>query len=287
MASSFHLSGGWIAAEIVAIAFMILYPVGLALVARRRLGVGWRYFFFGALIFLLFQIVSRVPLTTLVGAIFGKQIQASPVLLWSWLVVLVVTAGLFEEVGRYIGYRWLMRREEKVWGKAVMYGLGHGGLESMVLVAGLALLTLINLVTLSAIGLDKIPAAARPQVAQQLGAIAAQPDWLPLLGAWERLWALPIQVALSVIVLQVFRRGRIRWLWLAVLAHAVVDGVSLGANQLMGPGKISTTLITEGIVTVFGLIAIWVIFALRDRPESAATQAGSPAVPQSLPHAAG
>lgn len=136
MPTSFHLHGGWVAAEIVAIGFMLLYPLALALIARTRLGVSWRYFGFGALIFLLFQILTRIPLTTVVGAVFGKQIKASPVLLWSWLAVLVVTAGLFEEVGRYIGYRWLMRREDKTWNKAVMYGLGHGGLESMLLVGG-------------------------------------------------------------------------------------------------------------------------------------------------------
>lgn len=285
MPTSFHLHGGWVAAEIVAIGFMLLYPLALALTARTRLGVSWRYFGFGALIFLLFQILTRIPLITVVGAVFGKRIQASPVLLWSWFAVLVVTAGLFEEVGRYIGYRWLMRREDKTWNKAVMYGLGHGGLESMLLVAGLGLLSLVNLFALSAMGLDKIPAAQRPQVAHQLATIAAQPDWLPLLGAWERLWALPIQVALSVLVLQVFRRGNIGWLWLAVTAHAVVDGASVGAAQLLGADKLSTILVSEGIVTVFGLIAIWVIFALRQRPEEAPPLMESSPVSQTLPHA--
>jgi uncharacterized membrane protein YhfC len=285
MPTSFHLHSGWVAAEIVAIGFMLLYPLALALLAHKQLGVSWRYFGYGALIFLLFQVLTRVPLTTVVGAVFGKQIQASPVLLWSWLGVLVVTAGLFEEVGRYIGYRWLMRQEDKTWNKAVMYGLGHGGLESMLVVGGLGLLTLVNLFALSAQGLATIPAARRPQVAHQLAVLAAQPDWLPLLGAWERLWALPIHVALSVLVLQVFRRGNIGWLWLAVAAHAVVDGVTVGTGQLLGADKLSTKLVTEGIVAIFGLIAIWVIVALRQRPEDAPAPMESPPVSQTLPHA--
>jgi uncharacterized membrane protein YhfC len=166
-----------------------------------------------------------------------------------------------------------MRREEKTWNKAVMYGLGHGGLESILLVGGLAILGLISVVALSSINLDSLPAAQRTAAAQQLHAISTQPGWFPLLGAWERLWTIPVQVALSVMVLQVFRRGNIGWLWLAVLAHAVVDGVAVAVPQLIGSSidTVHTDLIVEGIVAVFGLIALRIIFALRDRPGRATT----------------
>jgi hypothetical protein len=78
-------------------------------------------------------------------------------------------------------------------------------------------------------------------------------------------WTIPAQVAFSVIVLQVFRRGSILWLGLAILAYAVCDFVTVAMVQLLGPGKISTNLLTEAVVAIFGLIAIWVVWALRDR----------------------
>jgi uncharacterized membrane protein YhfC len=273
MGSTFHLSGAWIAASVATIIFVIAYPLIVAAVAHRRLSVRWRYFGYGALIFFLFQLISRVPAVEVIQIAIAPQLKASPTLLWIWLAILVVTAGLFEEVGRYVGYRWLMRREEKIWSKAVMYGLGHGGLESIVLVGGLAILSLIGVVALSSIKLDSLPAAQRIVAAHQLNAIAAQPGWFPLLAAWERLWTIPVHVALSVMVLQVFRRGNIGWLWLAVLAHAVVDGAAVAVPQLIGSSldTVHTDLIVEGIVAVFGLIALWIIFALRDRPEQAIT----------------
>jgi len=261
-----HLNPGWVAASVVAIAFVILYPLVLAIIANRRLKVSWKYFAYGALIFFVFQLITRVPLVMVIQHAITPQLQASTTLLYTWLAILALTAGLFEEVGRYVAFRWLMRHEEKTWSKAVMYGLGHGGLESILLVGGLAILSLINIIVISNIGLDSIPVAQRAQVAQQLAAISAQPAWFPLLGAWERLWTIPIQVALSVLVLQVFRRNNIGWLWLAILAHAVVDGVSVGVIQVLGPGKISTSLIAEVIVAVFGVIALWVIWTLRDQP---------------------
>jgi len=48
-----------------------------------------------------------------------------------------------------------MHREAKTWSKGVMYGIGHGGLESMLLIGGLALATLINMQVLASGGLDQ------------------------------------------------------------------------------------------------------------------------------------
>jgi uncharacterized membrane protein YhfC len=151
MSLGFQLGAGRIAAMVAAIVFEVVLPLVLALVVRHRLGIGWRYFGYGALIFLLFQLVSRIPITLAIQAAIAPQLQASRTLLVGWLAVAALSAGVFEEVGRYIGYRWLMKREEKTWPKAIMYGLGHGGLESMLFVAGLTLLTLINLLVLPSV----------------------------------------------------------------------------------------------------------------------------------------
>jgi uncharacterized membrane protein YhfC len=258
------VNSGWIAFDIVAIVFAILYPLVLAILARRRLGVSWRYFGYGALIFFLFQLISRVPLVTILGNVLGPQLASSRAFLLFWLIALPLTAALFEEIGRYVGYRWLMRKEEKIWDKAVMYGLGHGGLESIVLVGGLGLVSLVNILVLSNINLNILPASQHAQVLQQFAAIHAQPAWFPLVGAWERLWGIPFHVAMSVVVLQVFRRGQIRWLWLAVLLHTLLDLSATLLPQWLGPG-FSTSLLIESVVALFGVLSVWIIWRLRER----------------------
>src|ERR1041385_7500796 len=87
--------------------------------------------------------------------------------------------------------------------------------------------------------------------------------WAALLGAWERLWTVPIQVAFSVIVLQVFRRGKLAWLLWAILGHAFVDLVAVGLQQILGPG-LTSSLVIEAVVAVFGLMALWIIWRLRE-----------------------
>ncbi len=260
------LNAGWIAATVFLIVFVILYPLVLAVIARRKLNVSWRYFGYGALIFFLFQLISRVPLVIILGQVLAPQLRSSQMLLWIWIVILAATAALTEEIGRYIGYRWLMKREEKTWDKAVMYGLGHGGLESIVVVGGLALLSLINILIMSTANPASLSAAQQTQAMHTIAAINAQPVWTSLPGAWERMWTIPIHVALSVIVLQVFRRGKISWLWLALLAHFILDFTAAALPQVLG-SSINSSLIVEGVVGIFGLIALWIIWSLRDRPE--------------------
>ena len=274
-----QISNAWVAAAIAAIVFDILYPLALGLYARRRLGASWRYFGYGALIFVLFQLISRVPITLAIQSLIAPQLQASRAALVAWVAVSALTAGIFEELGRYVGYRWLMRREEKTWAKGVMYGIGHGGIESMLLVAGLTAITVIQVLALSRTDLSTLPLTAeqRALAAQQLAAIAAQPAWAPLAGAWERLWTIPLHVALSVVVLQVFRRGSMRWLWLAILAHALADLLGAGVTPILRLTGMTALLIPEAIITLIGLISLWVIWALRDRPDDASVLAGASA----------
>src|SRR5689334_18109583 len=144
-----QISNAWVAAMLAALVFDILYPLALGLFARRRLGVSWRYFAYGALIFVLFQLISRVPITLGIQALIAPQLQASHAVLIAWVAISALTAGLAEEIGRYIGYRWLLKRDEKTWARGVMYGLGHGGIESMLLVAGLVAITLIQVLALA------------------------------------------------------------------------------------------------------------------------------------------
>jgi uncharacterized membrane protein YhfC len=270
MSQSFQVSGARIGFTMAAALIEIVLPLVLGLLARRRLGAGWKYFGYGALIFLLFQLITRVPLVQLLQTQIAPRLQADRGLLLGWLALLSLTAGLAEEIGRYVGYRWLMRREEKTWPKAVMYGLGHGGLESMLLVAGLTLIGLINLLVLSQTDLATLPLPAeqRAQVEQQLAAVSAQPVWLALAGAWERVWAIAFHVALSVVVLQVFRRARMWWLWLAVAAHTALNLVATGLPIVLGLQGTTTILVSEAIITLAGLLSLWVIWALRDPPEA-------------------
>ncbi|MEM8530609.1 MAG: YhfC family glutamic-type intramembrane protease [Chloroflexota bacterium] len=272
------ISNSYLIALVVAAIFAILYPVVLAFVAQRQLHVGWRFFAYGALIFIAFQLVSRLPLVVAAQALIGPQLQESTVLAIGWLAILALTAGLFEEVGRYVGYRWLMKRTTKTWNIAVMYGIGHGGIEAILLVGIGNLITAVGLASIPAT-VGALPADQQELLAQQLAPIYASPDWVPLLGAWERLWAIIFHVALSVMVFQVFRRNDIRWLWLAIAIHALANFVVVGVATFFQLTGLSLYLVPQALMLVLGIASLWFIWRCRESGEqsddTSASHAGS------------
>lgn len=67
MPSTLHVNSAWIVATLIASLFAIAYPLVPALIAHRHLRVSWKYFALGLLIFLIFQVVTRVPVVTVLG----------------------------------------------------------------------------------------------------------------------------------------------------------------------------------------------------------------------------
>ncbi len=107
-----------------------------------------------------------------------------------------------------------------------------------------------------------------------------------LLGAVERLSAVAVHLCLSVMVLQVNRRGQKRWYWLAVFSHTLVDMIAVYGVNVWG------AYVMEGVVMLLALAGIGIIFWLRDedRPEvviSTVPEAIQPPVPLEKPEITG
>jgi uncharacterized membrane protein YhfC len=146
-----------------------------------------------------------------------------------------------------------------------MLGAGHGGLESV----GVGLAVLAALATYLAATLlpPESFGANTSQVEAARKQIAGSPGWEPLLGGWERLGALAIQMALTVMVLQAFLRGG-RWWWYALGAHTLVDFTTVALLRIAGQawGTQIGAVLTEVLVGVYGVVALWLIAKLRQEP---------------------
>ena len=115
----------------------ILLPVVLVIVLYIKKRISLLAVLVGALVFLISQLLLRVPLLRLLATTpFYQQMAQNPVAIGLFLGF---TAGLFEEVGRYIGMRFFLKGRWQI-KNGVAYGLGHGGFESI----GLVGLTYVN-----------------------------------------------------------------------------------------------------------------------------------------------
>ncbi|MDW8325244.1 MAG: YhfC family glutamic-type intramembrane protease [Anaerolineales bacterium] len=247
---------------------MMAVAVGLWLWLRRRWpeAFTWRLVVIGGLMFSLSQVV-RLPLLGGLTALFQGGALPSPPQELSFVfnvLVLSLTAGLFEEAARYAGYRWLVQ-DARSWKQGLVYGAGHGGVEAVILGA-IAATTVINMISLRDMDVSTlpIPPEQQAQAARQIAEFWSTPWYLTLLGWVERVFALTLHLSLSVMVLQVFVRRQWRWLFLAMGWHALANAGAVTVLQAYGP------LAAEASLAVVALLSLMVIFNFRsDSPAGA------------------
>jgi uncharacterized membrane protein YhfC len=213
------------------IAFVI--PVALFLYLRRKYHADILAFLIGCAVMLVFALMleSFAHQLILNGSPLGAVITSSP---WLYALYGGLMAGLFEETGRLIAFRTVLRRGLGKDGNALMYGAGHGGLEAIVLV-GLSYIS--NLVTAKLINSGNISAITESlsgdtlaQTKEVIQTLVDTPPYQFLLGGLERIPAIALQIALSVLVWFAVKKkaqGLGRLFPIAILLHFLVDGVTV------------------------------------------------------------
>jgi uncharacterized membrane protein YhfC len=253
------------AAYIFSFLGMILLPIFLWVYFTRKFSLSWRLVLAGGLTFIASQIL-HIPLVFGMGSF----LESVP-----WLVnaiILGLLAGIFEETARYILFRFILKKTHS-WKEGVLVGLGHGGTEAVLL----GLLTAFGFFTMLAMrgsDLSTMPGIPADQVEaarQQVAAYWSMPWYMALMGFLERIFAITLHVSLSVMVLYAIAYRKPIWFWLALLWHALVDAVAVYALQKVG------ILGVEGIIAVFALISLWIVF--RFKPMFADDQTNSPGDP--------
>jgi uncharacterized membrane protein YhfC len=245
---------------------MIAIPLALGVYLVRKLDLPWRLFGIGAATFVASQ-VFHIPfnflmLNPLIEK-FGLSINQTGIQLAIVAVFYGLSAGVFEEVARYIVYRvWLKKENERTWRSALMFGAGHGGSEAIIfgVLAGISLFRLLALrdADLSVI----FPADQLELAREQVELYWSLPWYGALLGAVERVTAISFHLSATVLVLQAFRRRNILWLGAAIGWHTILDAVAVFAGQTW------SMYATEALVGVIGILSVVIIFLLREPPET-------------------
>jgi uncharacterized membrane protein YhfC len=152
----------------------------------------------------------------------------------------------------------------------VQFGLGHGGIEA-ILVGVAAAVALVAMIVLRAVPAAKLGLTgdAAAQVGDATNAFWSTDWYKPIVGGMERVFAVTAHVAMSVMVMRAVVRGRLGWLAAAVACHAALDGFAVWGMSRLG------ALATEAGVGVFALFLAWTIWAMRDGAPATGTAAST------------
>ena len=193
-----------ILSSVFAVAATLLLPVGAGIWLSLKKKGYLKPLLFGVLTFVVFQVLTRIPILQAVLPRMPWYIvmQTGYPLLSS--LFLGGTAALFEEGGRYLVMSIFLKNRQRV-SDGIAFGIGHGGIEA-ILFAGL------NAVWLLITASDYDPG-------------------LMFAGGVERISAMLLHVAWSVMVLKSVREKKIGYLFLAFALHALIDVVAVFLGQ--------------------------------------------------------
>ena len=182
---------------------------------------------------------------------------------------LAFTAGLFELAGRFVVAKLMQKNLN--YHRALAAGLGHGGIEAMILVGitylnNILYIFMINSGTFDAVVSEAVTAgvdvSALLMVKDQL--ISASPA-LFLLGGFERILAMIGHLGMSMIVFYGVYTGKpLKSALVCLGIHTLMD-LTAGISMLIGKGLSQTAayVIIYAILTVMALLSVLIIRKIR------------------------
>lgn len=218
-----EFSSGTLAALIVGGVLSILIPLAALIVLKlKRRSTSLIAALVGIGTFILFALIlERLLHSIMLPFVSGNA--------FTYALYGALAAGIFEETGRFIANKTVMRNNYST-ENAVMMGIGHGGCEAVVVLG-------INLFIFAACGfmvndqgfdavvktLSESDPAAAGTITAQLKQVAAYNFGTMALGIYERIVAMVFHIAMSVVVYKAASAGVTALFPAAILLHAALD----------------------------------------------------------------
>lgn len=242
----------------------------------RNKGKGvWTAWLLGAAGFFVMQIIIRTPILNLLALSSGFQSFVTNHYV-IYCLILAFTAGLFEVIGRYAVAKILAKN--LTYEKGFSAGLGHGGIEAIVLIG----MTYLN----NMLYIGMINSGAFDGIVEQTAALGVDTTSLLavkdalvntnstvfLLAGYERILTMVLHVALSLTVCYfVSKKQDIKGILLCLVCHWMVDFIAPLVNgmatEYMGNMISQTTayIIIYLFLTAVAVVSIFAIINIKKK----------------------
>ena len=247
----------------VAGVLMILLPILLLVILKKRTHAPVMPVVVGAITFVVFALgLAMIPryLLMMTDTEIARTIYSS---VWLRYAVAGVIAGVFEETGRYVAFRFVLKKHtSKI--TALTYGLGHGGIECIMVAVTMFSYIAIGMMVNSGNGdmiVQGLEGEQLAMVTEQLEGYATQSFGMSMLAVLERM-AILFHTALSILVFKAVHDKKSRWLFpLAILFHSLLDFcIAFYASGML------SALALEIIFLVVNISAITAAYLLVYKP---------------------
>lgn len=243
------------------VAFGFIFPITIAIVWLVKKKEKISSVLVGALIFVVFALgLESIPKYFLLQSpsAISEYIMSHA---WSFALVGAGLAGVFEETGRWIAFKFILKKRNNR-ETAISYGIGHGGIEALILLGVssfqyILYAVMINAGTFGTI-VDQVALVSPDQVEAIEGiatALTAMTFTNAFAGCFERIFAMLGHVAWSVMVFKAVKEKKSWYFFpIAILLHMGMD-IFAALYQF---GIITNVIAVELLIAVTSCaIAVW------------------------------
>jgi len=238
----------------IVIVFAFAIPALLFIFFRNKFGCTKKPFFFACATFFIFAIVLEGIFHTIILANGRAELLQQKPLLYSLYGGFM--AGLFEETGRFLTFKLLLKKNKEDDYTALSYGAGHGGFEAFYLLFVPMITNIFFAFLINSGNTSLITAKLDPEKLTEIEAIfsflTTSKPYSFLLSIIERFAAIAIHLSLSVIVYFAAKEKKKTYLYpFAILIHMLIDMILAYCSLI----KINTLLI-ELLVYLMAFISL-------------------------------
>lgn len=249
--------------NILAMVFTLLVAVGLPVL----LLIVWKVkaksklypFFLGCITFVVFALVLEQICHVVVQLLTGTLLTDN---ILFYALYGGLAAGLFEETGRLLAMKFCMKKDlEKK--NAIMYGIGHGGIEAILLigmtyVSNLSLAITINRGALGEVmtTLESTQPGSSAAFLAQIAPLWEYPASQFMMAGVERIGAIGLHIVMSYLVYLAVKKGKLGWYGLSILVHAMANAGTVLLAQVL------PLAVVELVFIVF--VAIMLMLVVRN-----------------------
>lgn len=238
----------WLSIVCMFITLLIVFGfiIGLTVYMKKKQNISLKAVLVGALMFIVFQVITRIPLMGYIQSQSWYGPLASSNLIIT-AVLIAFSAALFETAGRYIGLKFLLKKqlERK---NAIAYGIGHGGIEAIYLVGITYIMNIIASFMMNSGSLS----------GPSLSPLTTISSEIFLTAGVERFFTMLFHIGLSLLVYYGITNRKRAYILYCLLLHTIVDG-SIIILQING---VSDWFI-EACIAVIGILSL--IFIIKSK----------------------
>lgn len=225
------------------IAIIVIPPI----IMKKKYKASLKVFFIGCAVWFIFTQILEALLHSLILNVLpvGKIISNN---IFLYAVYGGLAAGIFEEVGRLLAMKFVLKDKYVNPHNSIMYGFGHGGFEAFYILSIGMISNLLFSVMINTGMMDKLYETVSDSVAVNLRVTVQQLINISpatfLASPIERISAVILHIALSILVWTAVVKKKNALFLLAIALHTFVDMGTVLINHYSG----GNLILVEGIV---------------------------------------